>query len=115
MPTLHEPQSFSECVQKVEDSSFFFDSAGSDLLPVIQSLHVEKPAIISLLIGPEGDLTIQEKDLLKERGVNFLCLTSTVLRAQQAVAVSMGIFRSLLPVHPAVSAEVSSDRVRRSS
>ena len=43
------------------------------------------------MIGPEGDLTMQEKDLLKERDVQFLRLTPTVLRAQQAVAVSMGI------------------------
>jgi len=52
------------------------------------------------MIGPEGDLTAQEKELLKERGVQFLRLTPTILRAQQAVVVAMGIFRSLLPVHP---------------
>jgi len=101
IPTLHEPKPFEELVRQMNvEHSFFFDPAGKELLPIIQSLHAEQPKGISLMIGPEGDLTAQEKDLLKERGVHFLCLTSTVLRAQQAVAVSMGIFRSLLPVYP---------------
>ena len=62
----------------------------------MQSMHVDQPKQISLMVGPEGDLTMDEKELLKERDVQFLCLTPTVLRAQQAVAVSLGIFRSLL-------------------
>ncbi len=96
IPALHEPKPFAECVQKVEDSSFFFDPAGKELLPIIKSLHAEKSARISLLIGPEGDLTMEEKELLKKQGIQFVRLTPTVLRAQQAVAVSMGIFRSLV-------------------
>ena len=97
IPTLHESKPFEELMQQMNvEHSFFFDPAGKELLPIIQSLHAEQPKGISLMIGPEGDLTAQEKDLLKERGVHFLCLTPTVLRAQQAVAVSMGIFRSLI-------------------
>jgi 16S rRNA (uracil1498-N3)-methyltransferase len=98
MPTLHEPKAFAECVQQMEDSArcFFFDPMGKDLLPSITSLQDEQPKCIQLMVGPEGDLTMQEKEQLKERGVQFLCLTSTVLRAQQAVAVALGIFRSLL-------------------
>ena len=96
IPTLHEPKPFEECIQQIENATFFFDPAGKELLPIIQSLHAEQPKGISLMIGPEGDLTAQEKFLLKERGVQFLRLTPTILRAQQAVAVSMGIFRSLI-------------------
>ncbi len=100
IPALHEPKPFEDIVQQIDDSCFFFDSQGKDLLPVIELIRKERPQNISLMIGPEGDITTQEKELLKERGVQFLRLTPTILRARQAVAVSMGIFRSLLPVHP---------------
>ena len=98
IPTLHEPKLFAECAREMDDTerSFFFDPTGKELLPIIQSLHTEKPTNLSLMIGPEGDLTAQEKELLKERGVQFLRLTPTILRAQQAVVVAMGIFRSLI-------------------
>ena len=97
IPTLHEQKPFAECMQQMNvEHSFFFDPAGKYLLPIIRSLHAEKPTNLSLIIGPEGGLTMQEKDLLKEREVQFLRLTPTILRARQAVAVSMGIFRSLL-------------------
>ncbi len=97
IPILHDPKSFSECVVQLDaGQNFFFDPRGKELLPIIESLRTEQTEHISLMIGPEGDLTTDEKDLLKEREVQFLRLTPTVLRAQQAVAVVMGIFRSLL-------------------
>ncbi len=48
------------------------------------------------VIGPEGDLTKEEKAYLKEQGFLFCALTPTVLRAQQAVALGLGILRSYL-------------------
>lgn len=98
VPIVYEPKSFTECVQLLEDPThtFFFDPAGSAFLPIISSLHKEQPKHMYLMIGPEGDLTMQEKELLKERSTQFLRLTHTVLRAQQAVAVAMGIVRSML-------------------
>jgi len=95
IPTLHEPQSFIECMRQMGQDSFFFDPLGEEILPIITSLQGEQAKTIHLMIGPEGDLTIEEKELLKKRGTQFLRLTPTILRAQQAVAVSMGIFRSL--------------------
>ena len=42
------------------------------------------------------DLTEQEKNLLQDQGFLFCALTPTILRAQQAVALSAGLIRSLL-------------------
>ncbi len=46
--------------------------------------------------GPEGDLTCEEKRMLADANFLFCALTPTVLRAQQAVAVGLGSFRSLM-------------------
>lgn len=98
IPTLLEPKPFEACVQHMDaaETRFFFDPQGDNLLPVLQRLYANAPQGIHLMIGPEGDLTASEKEQLIEHKVQFLSLSPTILRAQQAVAVSMGIFRSLL-------------------
>ncbi len=45
-------------------------------------------------VGPEGDLTDSEKNVLRSRGFGFVKLGATVLRAQQAATVLIGIIRS---------------------
>ena len=47
-----------------------------------------------LLIGPEGDLALQEKELVAGK-MQFCALTPTILRASQAAALSIGIVRSV--------------------
>ena len=51
---------------------------------------------IVLMVGPEGDLMGDEKAYLNGNGFVFCQLTPTILRAQQAVTVSVGALRSLL-------------------
>ena len=53
-------------------------------------------------VGPEGDLTLEEKAYLKQLGFVFCALTPTVLRAQQAVALGLGVLRSYLIDLPSV-------------
>lgn len=48
-----------------------------------------------LMVGPEGDL-IPEKKLLVHAGFTFCSLTPTVLRSVQAIALGLGMFRSVL-------------------
>ena len=96
-PTLHEPQLFDEIVKELDGTScLFFDPQGADLFPVLQKFRKNMPQTISLMIGPEADVTSDEKQLLQEHGATFCRLTPTILRAQQAVAVSLGIIRSLI-------------------
>ncbi len=47
-----------------------------------------------LCVGPEGDLTDTEKSMLRTKGFAFVRLGTTVLRAQQAATVLIGIIRS---------------------
>lgn len=72
----------------------YCDVSGKPALDVVQSLNDSKNIV--LIIGPEGDLTTEEKELLKKAGVLFMSLTPTVLRSVQAVAVALGILRSFL-------------------
>jgi len=81
---------------KTVKSKFFFDPVGSHISNVIKNLNQKESISFICAIGPEGDLTRAEKQLLKDYNFEFIKLTETVLRAKQAVAVATGIFRSLL-------------------
>lgn len=75
----------------------FFDISGSHLENVIQAIKIEHINKIFALTGPEGDLTNQEKITIASRGFTFCALTKTVLKAEHAIIVALGAFRSLLP------------------
>lgn len=99
LPTLQAPITFAQCVQKLQKDpglKIFFDPEGIPLIDQINATLVSKPTIVSLMIGPEADLTTAEKDQLKQANVAFCALTPTILRACQAAALSSAIFRSIL-------------------
>jgi len=74
----------------------FFDPTGCSLNNLITSINTSLSTRIILSVGPEGDLTMDEKASLNGQGFVFCQLTPTILRAQQAVTVSVGALRSLL-------------------
>jgi len=73
----------------------FFDPQGIQLSTLLSQFKAQKPKALSLIVGPEGDLTTAEKELLKKSNTVFCTLTPTILRACQAAGLSAGIFRSL--------------------
>lgn len=78
-------------------SSIFFDAQGTDAFSLISNLKSITLNTVSLMIGPEGDLTQQEKQLLKEdHGFNRIALTPTILRAEQALSLGVGMIRTLI-------------------
>lgn len=79
--------------------TIFLDPAGSSCLNVLTSFTCKPPAALTLIIGPEGDLTEQEKEYLRSHNVLFMALTPTILRAEQAAALALGIFRSALQIN----------------
>ncbi len=97
LPELRPLVSFSEVLKNHEASKnkIFFDAAGQACYQLITELHKTKEEIICL-IGPEGDLTTEEKELANRYKFMFCKLTPTILRAEQAVTVGMGILRTLL-------------------
>ncbi len=78
-----------------EGRALFFDPQGEPFFQVMQELHQQRPTELAMFIGPEGDLTEAEKFYLQQQQVQFIRLTPTILRAQQAVAVGLGALRSI--------------------
>lgn len=99
LPILETPIAFAQCVQKFQKDpgiKIFFDPEGIPLIDQINVVRDKKPDALSLMIGPEADLTPAEKKQLQEANVTFCALTPTILRACQAAALSGAIFRSVL-------------------
>ena len=93
---LQTPKPFEEYIKNIPENNYkiFFDPTGISLFTHLEITKPKKPVHITLMIGPEGDLTQEEKNLLKQSNFTFCSLTPTILRASQAAAVSMGIIRS---------------------
>lgn len=96
VPTIVAPAQLADRVQQlsIDQQLFFFDPTGAPAYSMHERLKGNnKPCIV--LVGPEGDLTTQEKDMLRAAGAQFVALTPTVLRAEQAVALAVGLVRIL--------------------
>lgn len=96
LPKIKEPVKLSDALQAStrDAKKVFFDAEGVHAYTLVQALK-ESPKNLVLLIGPEGDLTLEEKSILQQNNVEFCRLTPTILRAEQAVIVAMGLVRSL--------------------
>ncbi len=78
--------------QENNTQKVYFDPEGRSALELLAKKTDIRASVIAMC-GPEGDLTQQEKDLLKSVGFEFFGLTKTVLRASQAVALGAGLLR----------------------
>lgn len=96
MAELHEPITFEQALTYKADAFLYADPDGASLWNVIESLRNAKPAAIAVMIGPEGDLTTDEKKQLVQAGVIFCALTTTILRSYQAMNLMVGSVRSLV-------------------
>lgn len=85
IPFINTPESLEIVLKNTTIPVFFADPAGKKIKKVTQDCAV--------LVGPEGDLTEDEKELLKKQGVQFFKLTPTILRAQMAAVVSVAMIR----------------------
>ncbi len=97
-PVLEDILSLDDFIDSVDYKNshcFYFDFLGNSLLQMIDSIKNKKVENIYLIAGPEGDLTLEEKEKVKDKGFYFTILTSTVLRSWQAISLSSGIFRSI--------------------
>lgn len=96
---LIEPMALKQACDEYVSSkkaAIFFDAYG---IALTNSFLLKKDTVhesIVALIGPEGDLTEQEKQLIDEYGFVRIKLTPTILRASQAAALGAGIIRSLV-------------------
>ncbi|MCL4229365.1 RsmE family RNA methyltransferase [Candidatus Dependentiae bacterium] len=78
------------------DALLYADPQGEPLWQIVQTLRVRRPNHLAFMIGPEGDLTQEEKNYITQQGFIFCALTQTVLRSHQAATLLAGCMRSLL-------------------
>ncbi len=98
LPHIITPTSLSLWIDQLNtDARILFDGDGDPLLPLLNSLHTSSSQQLAVLIGPEGGLTAQEKELAVQRKFRRHSLGPTVLRAHQAVAIGIGALRATLP------------------
>lgn len=74
----------------------FFDAQGAPAFDVVQKLHTKLIEPLVCCVGPEGDLTNVEKELMRKNDFMLCALTPTILKASAAVEVGMGLLRSCL-------------------
>ena len=83
IPFLYDPIPLDLFLQKQREQDsqvIFFDPEGVRITTVLSGRQQGKQSL-TLMVGPEGDLSEQEKDLLRTHNVLFCCLTPTVLRS----------------------------------
>lgn len=93
---IQEPQSLEQVLTRytgANDHLLYMDPQGASLLTLLATPSDNRSFVI--LVGPEGDLTAQEKDAVQSAGFTFYRLTPTILKAVDAVALAAGIVRSL--------------------
>lgn len=94
LPLLEKVRTLTD-VLKLSDqpNKIFFDASGEPLKALLGNLKAQQTVC---LIGPEGDLTPTEKEQVAQCGFVSCTLTPTILRAQQAVTVGVGVIRAWL-------------------
>lgn len=98
-PELLAPVSFDACMRELHKNNnikLYCAPGGHSLFDVIKDVRDSEPEKIIAMVGPEGDLTEEEKKLAQKSGFRFVALTPTILRARQAVVLITGVVRSLL-------------------
>lgn len=97
LPDIRPPITLDEATTQYSSTSMkiFCDLQGEQIVPLLARSYVENHLTYALFIGPEGDLSFDEKAKLKNHDFYFCRLTPTVLRSVQAVCLAVGIIRSL--------------------
>lgn len=81
--------------QILASNFLFFDTQGAPCFSMLEKLRQHRTQEILCLVGPEGDLTQEEKKHLQQRA-HFVALVPSVLRASDAIMIGMGILRSCI-------------------
>ncbi len=92
LPEIHPVIDLKNWTGDATAKKIFFDPEGMPLKELLATLNPEETLVGCT--GPAGDLTHEEKSWLREQGFEFCALTPTVLRAEQALTVGLGVLRS---------------------
>jgi 16S rRNA (uracil1498-N3)-methyltransferase len=91
-PIIKTPISIDSALERYKQVSnkLFAEPNGEMLLKALEQCNSKKEFL--LLVGPEGDLTTAEKELITTKFV-FCRLTQTILKSEQALALLLGTVR----------------------
>ncbi len=78
------------------EPALFFDPVGMHARDMIALIEKSPPPSLRCMVGPEGDLTVDEKSMLKELHFSFVALTPSILRSEDAAFIATGLLRSML-------------------
>ncbi|BDC35129.1 hypothetical protein Noda2021_10870 [Candidatus Dependentiae bacterium Noda2021] len=97
--SLGEPVSLEDALSFFNQQShhyekIFFDVDGLPLASYVSLHHGKSHNNFLITVGPEGDYTQSEKDMLKSHAFTTVKLTPTVLRSWQAATLGIGVIRS---------------------
>lgn len=95
LPTIQKPIALAKALEQLDSQSLklFADPQGQNMYTALKALDSKREIV--LCMGPEGDMTEQEKKLLKKHVFAFCRLTPSILRSEDALMVLAGIVRSL--------------------
>ena len=92
LPLLHAPVWLSEAAKTAEGVRLLLDEAGGE--PLLRALEYRGNQAISLMTGPEGGWTAQERALLNEAGWRSVTMGSLILRAETAALAAAAVVQS---------------------
>jgi RsmE family RNA methyltransferase len=89
LPIISAPISLEQMIEKYNQNQIkiFFDACGVSFF----SYNIQEKNEIVCFVGPEADLTDQDKSLLHKSGWAFTVLTPTILRACQAAVLGAAL------------------------
>ncbi len=91
LPKLNEPQNFKSFVEKnKEENKLIATCEDYQKKEIIKVYNTKKNNLI--MIGPEGDFTINELEIAKSENFQFVTLGKTRLRAETAGIMACAIF-----------------------
>ncbi|MDY6821653.1 MAG: RsmE family RNA methyltransferase [Deferribacterota bacterium] len=90
IPSLSEPTEIKFIDNDNNQKFLFYEGCTEKSLPKVKSNN------ISLFIGPEGGLTDDEADALKDKGFQIISPTYNILKADTAAIVFIGIMKILM-------------------
>lgn len=98
LPVIQETVALTIALKNIKQptAKIFFDATGKPAFETLEIIRNHKPQSIIALVGPEGDLTAEEKKLVQQYDFEFCKLTPTILRARTAVTLGMGLLRSCI-------------------
>lgn len=92
LPKLAAPCRLRDYLQRVDVEHGLVASLEDGSLPLLEHLkELEAPGAIQLAVGPEGDFSKAEYDLLAQSGFAGVRLGANVLRAETAAAYTLSV------------------------